>query len=239
MSKSPPVVFISSNKISTSCIYLDPEKFHHLFSVLRLKINDHIILTCGQGTESLVQILKVNSKTKCLNLSLIDCKKHLTKTPKIILGIPLLKNSFRNEFMIEKMTEIGVHEIYPLITQHTEFYKLKESRVQKIIESALEQSQQYFMPKFHPPIPFPKFVELDLPKQKFIAHCNSAKENLLHLNLTKNDCCLIIGPEGDFSSAEIKLAQTHHFNDISLGINRLRSETAVIYSLAVINEFFH
>jgi 16S rRNA (uracil1498-N3)-methyltransferase len=145
----------------------------------------------------------------------------------------------RFEWFLEKATEIGIHEITPIICDHSERKVIKIDRYQKIIESAIKQSLHCYLPKLNDPILLKDFLKKDFKGQKFIAHCEEFnKKSLKSQIIAKEDVTLLIGPEGDFSVKEIEMALNNKYNPISLGETRLRTETAALvacHSVVFIN----
>ena len=144
------------------------------------------------------------------------------------------KNVSRFEWFLEKATEIGVGEIIPLICERTEKEKFRQDRLQQILISAMLQSQQCHMPLLQEPLAFNKAVNLNF-EQKFIAHCTDEKKAPLSTQSKRSTSSLIlIGPEGDFTNIEIELALNKKFVPVSLGENRLRTETAGIVAATLL-----
>ena len=138
------------------------------------------------------------------------------------------------------MTEIGIDEITPFICNHSERKIIKHERLQKIIESASKQSLKYHFPKLNETIPFKELISSIFSGQKFIAHCENDKlrKPLEEVIKSKESVTILIGPEGDFSSNEIKNAKQNNFTPITLGESRLRTETAGIvatHTVALLN----
>ena len=150
------------------------------------------------------------------------------------------KMNDRLEWFLEKATEIGVHEITPIICDHSERKVYKIDRAEKIIQAAMKQSLHYYIPKINEPISFAQFVKSNFEGQKFIAHCEETDKKSLKSVLKPNqNIIMLIGPEGDFSEKEITLALENDFTAVSLGNTRLRTETAAIvacHSVVFVNE---
>ena len=151
---------------------------------------------------------------------------HPAPQKKMILGISLLKNTARFEWMLEKVTEIGITEIIPLLAERTERQHFREERFQQILVSACLQSGQHHFPILHQPLKFASLFNADLPPAKFIAHCMEG--NKPQLKGQSSDSILLIGPEGDFTAEELAIAVQNNFEPVSLGESRLRTETAGI-----------
>ena len=144
--------------------------------------------------------------------------------------------------ILEKATEIGITEITPVICDHSERKVIKPERYEKILQSAMKQSLKTYLPKLNETVPFSEFIEK---QQGFydntcIAHCEETKKQSLNsIVKPSQDTLICIGPEGDFSQAEIDRALQHGFEPVSLGNSRLRTETAAVvacHSVAFINE---
>lgn len=146
----------------------------------------------------------------------------------------------RFEWFLEKATEIGVDEISPIICEHSERKVYKTDRAEKILQAAMKQSNQFFLPKINTPISFSEFIKNTTDGEKFIAHCEENQKDSFKSRCQPNQNILIlIGPEGNFSSKEINLALKNNFIPVSLGNTRLRTETAGVvasHTVALINE---
>ncbi len=147
------------------------------------------------------------------------------------IAIAPTKQIDRIEWMVEKAVEIGLDEISFIQCKNSERTVIKHERMQKIVESAVKQSLQAFIPKVNPLISFKDLVNnTDLADQKLIAHCSGAERKSLNKIDFKNRSTLVlIGPEGDFTSEEVTLALKNNFEPVSLGETRLRTETAGLY----------
>jgi 16S rRNA (uracil1498-N3)-methyltransferase len=168
-----------------------------------MKKGESLKLTDGKGNLLTAEIS--NDHKKHCGVKITDSRFTPHDSRKITIAISLLKNSNRFEWFLEKVTEIGVHEIVPLICKRTERQKFREDRMQNILISAMLQSQQCWLP-----------VLADL------------------VNETLSSQIILIGPEGDFTSEEVQLAIHHHFDAVSLGDTRLRAETAGIVAATIL-----
>jgi 16S rRNA (uracil1498-N3)-methyltransferase len=150
------------------------------------------------------------------------------------------KSNDRFEWFLEKAVEIGVDIITPLICDNSERKVIKTDRLNRIIQSAMKQSLQCYLPKLNEPILFKDFITQKINDQKFIAHCEDSERNSLVKAIKKEeDVTILIGPEGDFSVKEIEMAIDNSYNPVTLGNTRLRTETAAIaacHTVAIINE---
>lgn len=217
-----PLFYFPALNVDQSIVDLDDDIKHHAFTVLRMGVGEQMKLTNGRGLSSTATIQVVSKKK--LSVQLHDFVEYPSPIRKLILGISLLKNAARFEWMLEKVTEIGITEIFPLRCERTEKQHYKKERFEQIIISACLQSQQFHFPLLHEPIGFQEMLNQQLPQQKFIAHCIDSEKSMLSSAI--GDAVLLVGPEGDFTLQEIEQATTLHFIPVSLGNTRLRTETA-------------
>lgn len=219
-------IFIAT--INHTIAELTAEESWHCTKVLRYKAGDEIGLIDGNGNFYEGQLSVVNEK---------KCVANITFGPRIQnkhpyylhLAIAPTKNIDRMEWLVEKAVEIGVDEITFMRCKNSERTVIKEDRLIKIAESAVKQSLQAYIPKINGLTNFADVINspADL---KFIAHCEEPiKKHLKNFELLNRKSLVLIGPEGDFSVEEIGQAKTSGFSEISLGENRLRTETAGLY----------
>ena len=218
--------------------FFDKEESKHIVKVLRKKEGDTIFITNGLGFLFDSEIILASEK-KCE----VKIVKETFQQPDNFythIAVAPTKMNDRLEWFLEKATEIGIHEITPIICDHSERKVYKIDRAEKIMQSAMKQSSQYFLPKINEPISFIEFLKKEHTTEKFIAHCEKNQKDLLQKSIKANqNILLLIGPEGDFSVKEIQLALKNNFIPVSLGNNRLRTETAGIigcHTVALINE---
>ncbi len=213
---------------------LSEETSKHCVQVLRMKENDLLNLTDGKGnlyTATIINANKKNCEVKIEDSKTINNKQQVVK---ISIAISLLKNPTRLEWFMEKATEIGVFEIIPLICDYTEKQNFRYERMNSIIISAMLQSKQTWLPALHQPKRFTDFINEDFNGVKLIAHCADEEKLLLNNIKPMQPVLMLIGPEGDFSQPEIKLALEKNFKPVSLGNTRLRTETAGIVAAALL-----
>lgn len=219
-------IFIASidEKIAT----LTPEESWHCAKVLRKKAGDKVSLIDGIGNFYEGDLTLVSDK---------KCQANVTEGPKqqkkrdyyLHLVIAPTKQIDRIEWMIEKAVEIGIDEISFIHCKNSERVVLKHERIIKIVESAVKQSLQAFIPKVNELMVF-KDAVLSNCDQKLIAYCGDVqKTELKSLEFKNSKTLVLIGPEGDFTKEEIELALKNNFKAITLGDNRLRTETAGLY----------
>ncbi len=214
---------------------LSEETSKHCVQVLRMKEGDRIDLTNGIGQIFEASITLAHKKSSIVN---IDAQKAINpSTQKIVLGISLLKNVTRLEWLFEKATEMGVHTIVPLICERTIHERFKTDRMQNILQSAMIQSQQVWLPILTEPTPYNSFLKTYKATQQLIAHCEVADKKSIKDLKAGDDCILLIGPEGDFSPKEIEDAMSLNYTALHLGPTRLRTETAGLFALSVLKKF--
>lgn len=219
-------IFFSS---STTSGTLPDEEAQHAARVLRLKTGDSIQIINGKGHLTSAQITSIDKRNCAYQIT--HQKYFENPVAGIEIAVAPPKSSDRLEWMLEKMTEIGVEKIHLILTKRTEKPKLNLERLQKKIISAAKQSHKYYLPELivHPV--FSDFLDQTNTQQKFIAHLADEDRKYLGTELKPTgSACVLIGPEGDFSPEEIKLALEHQFQPITLGEFRLRTETAAVFA---------
>jgi 16S rRNA (uracil1498-N3)-methyltransferase len=229
-----PFFYIQTTGDAHTLITLDEDNSKHIIQVLRMKVDEKLLLTDGKGNLFTCAIADEHKK-KCV-VKIRDTRHKAQGARKISIAISLLKNTNRFEWFLEKATELGVTEIIPLICERTEKLKFRFDRMQNILISAMLQSQQVWLPELQEPIELEKIISSSHQAQKFIAHCaEDAKVDLAEaINSATNSQIILIGPEGDFTKDEIELAKKNHFVAVTLGETRLRTETAGIVAVTLL-----
>jgi|GEM_PF-34955 len=198
----------------------------HCAQVLRMQNDSPLLLTDGKGLLAKA-ILTAPHKSKS-QVKIEHIERQEPNTHKRCIAIGLLKNGARFDWFLEKATELGITEIIPMITEHTEKNHFRQDRATAVLAAAMIQSQQTYLPILHEPTTYSIVAEQSQYEQKLIAHCEDNPKTELSEITIQNDVQLLVGPEGDFSSEEILLAEKNGFVPVSLGTNRLRTETAAI-----------
>jgi 16S rRNA (uracil1498-N3)-methyltransferase len=212
---------------------LSEETSKHCVQVLRMKSGEQLQITDGSG--NLFTATITNADKKHCEIRIETTENHNSPATNISIAISLLKNPSRFEWFLEKAMEIGVSEITPLICDRTEQKHFRYERMNGILISAMLQSRQTWLCDLHQPEKFNQVVNRTFADMKFIAHCaEGTKRNLVELTPGSNHALILIGPEGDFSAAEIQAAIEKNFTPVSLGDTRLRSETAGMVSAALL-----
>ena len=228
-------------ELASGEVILDEDTSKHVVQVLRMQLGAELQLTDGKGNLFTTEISD-NNRKKCV-VKILQSTSVQRPTTNVSIAISLTKNSSRFEWFLEKASELGVSAIIPLICERTEKEKFRLDRMKNILVSAMLQSQQCWLPVLHEPVQFDKIWESSktLPKlegyqQKFIAHCiESEKRNLADMvNENLSSKIILIGPEGDFTTAEIQSAIDHQFIPVALGDTRLRTETAGIVAATLL-----
>lgn len=222
---------------------LNEEESKHCVRVLRLTVGDKLVLVDGKGGWYEAEIVLDHPK-KCEVKIVREQQSVGKRSCSLHMAVAPTKNMDRLEWFTEKATEIGLGELFLINCQHSERGIVKTERLEKIMVSAMKQSLKAYLPKLHPLSDFPDFISSQhhFKGQKFIAHCypslSSKKAGKLHLKQryqSQEDVLILIGPEGDFSVEEIKLALENGFEEISLGTSRLRTETAALAACLTID----
>ncbi len=232
-----PFFYTDTYSASSKAIELNEDNSRHVVQVLRMKEGNKIKLTDGKGHVFITSITEAHKKHCLVNIETTEIVSPPARS--VSIAISLLKNTSRFEWFLEKAVEIGVSAIIPLICTRTEKQKFRHDRMQGICISAMLQSQQSWLPVLHEPIAYELLFrqeEINNTGQKFIAHClENEKRSLPELiNRLAASQLILIGPEGDFSPAEIELALNHHFIPVALGDTRLRTETAGIVAASLL-----
>lgn len=205
----------------------DKEESKHIIKVLRKKDTDLLYVTNGLGILFTTEIT-LASDSKC-TVRIISFTKATPSPYKLHLAVAPTKMNDRYEWFLEKATEIGVHEITPIICDHSERKTINLERFEKIILTAMKQSNELFLPKLNPAISFKDFIKQEDKSIKLIAHCEETDKKSLKSVLTTNtNYTILIGPEGDFSDKEIATALSNNYTAVTLGSTRLRTETAAV-----------
>ena len=203
------------------------DESRHIVKVLRKSTGDLLMITNGKGWMFEAEVI-IPNHNKCV----VSILKSTFETPRpytIHLAVAPTKMNDRYEWFIEKATEIGVDIITPIICQNSERKIIKTERFEKILQSAMKQSLHCYLPSLAPAIRFSEFIKMPQEGATFIAHCEDGEKLKFKDQIeAKKSITILIGPEGDFSPNEIKLALKHQYIPVSLGASRLRTETAGI-----------
>ncbi|TDD95973.1 16S rRNA (uracil(1498)-N(3))-methyltransferase [Flavobacterium cellulosilyticum] len=223
---------------TTESFSFDKEESKHIIKVLRKKDTDILYVTNGLGLLLKTEIT-LASDNKC-TVKILSFEKAEPSKFRLHLAVAPTKMNDRYEWFLEKATEIGIHEITPIICDRSERKVINLDRFEKILLTAMKQSNVLFLPKLNPALSFKEFVKLENEGMQLIAHCEETHKRSLKSVLNPNEnITILIGPEGDFSEKEIELAIENKYIPVSLGNTRLRTETAAIvacHSVVFVNE---
>jgi 16S rRNA (uracil1498-N3)-methyltransferase len=205
---------ISSND---SQFTFDKTESRHIVKVLRKKDDDILHITNGKNELFTVKIILANDK-RCLVKIINSEAKSKPWNYHLHVAIAPTKNNDRLEWFLEKVTEIGIDEITPIICSNSERTVLKTDRLEKIIQSAMKQSLKFVLPKLNEPVKFSEFINQDFEGGLFIAHCEEQDKKSFSKEIKPNqNITVLIGPEGDFNPNEIAKAIAEKFVPVTLG----------------------
>jgi len=219
-----------------SSLALDEATARHIGQVLRMQAGEKIQLTDGNGTSAIASIT-VAEKKRC-TVRIEEATFHKQAGAKLHLCVGFTKNTSRNEWLLEKATELGVTSIVPLITKRTEREKTKHERWRSILISAMLQSQQYYLPALAAATTLDDVIKkYKGAQQKIVAHCIAElpRKPLAELLKPEQETIILIGPEGDLTMDEVNLCVANGYAGVSLGTQRLRTETAAMSVCAYFN----
>lgn len=218
--------YIPEVKPESKSIVLSEEESKHACRVLRLKVGDQLLLLDGVGGSFVAEISDDHPKHCQVNILSYTFEEKADH--EIHIAIAPTKNNDRIEWFLEKVTELGITEVTLLLCSNSERKQVKEERFEKILVSAMKQSQRLYLPKLNPLISFKEFIQKH--PQGAMAHCYEGEKKSLNTVLKSSNYPILIGPEGDFSKEEVELASISGYDFITLGNNRLRTETAGLYA---------
>jgi 16S rRNA (uracil1498-N3)-methyltransferase len=228
---SLPIFYIEETPTS-EFITLDEDTSKHVVQVLRMTAGEALQLTDGKGNLYTTHVLDAHKK-RC-SVRVVESSNHPKNERQVSVAISLLKNNSRFEWFLEKATEVGVTDIIPLLCDRTEKQHFRYERMNQIVIAAMMQSQQTWLPVLHQPAPFQQVVQSSAYTQKLIAHCEEEHKAELRNIERSNSMQILIGPEGDFSPAEIESAKNFLYQPVTLGATRLRAETAGVVAATLL-----
>lgn len=216
---------------------LREEEATHAFRVLRKRIGDRLDLVDGKGGWFTARVNTISKRECLLEVTGVSRENARAKHQLTLLVAPT-KNIDRFEWILEKATEIGIDFIQPILTEHSERKRIRTDRLERILESAMKQSLRAFKPKLGELLSLEEAMKkVDPNTERYLAYLGGEATPLLHHSYsTGNSTTIAIGPEGGFSTAEAELARSMGFEYVSLGSNRLRTETAAIVAVHTIEQ---
>ncbi len=223
-----------SSEIDEHSIVLNEDEAKHCTKVLRKVVVDEINVIDGLGNLYYARIESIG-KRDCVCSIIRKVENFGSHNYYVRMCVAPTKNIDRFEFFVEKAVEIGVDEIIPICSENSERKILKLDRIERIVLSAMKQSYKATMPKLSELTDVKTIIATLYQGKKCIAHCENQEKKLLRDEIEKGgEITILIGPEGDFSLSEIELAKKNGWIPISLGESRLRTETAAIAAVHVV-----
>ncbi|MCR8922150.1 16S rRNA (uracil(1498)-N(3))-methyltransferase [Dasania sp. GY-MA-18] len=235
-----PRIFTQNTLVTGQTVELEAQASHHLSKVLRMQNDAALILFNNQGGEFDANIVSLSKKSVSVIIGEHRSDNRQSPLP-VHLGIAMSKGD-RMDWVMQKATELGATEITPLYTERTEL-KLKADRAEKkhshwqnIIISACEQCQRNLLPQLHAPTPLLDWLNNSQAEKKLVLHHRNTKK--LNPADSPNSAAILIGPEGGLSDHEIEQALAQGFNALSLGPRVLRTETAPLAALTLLQSLW-
>lgn len=226
---SPTNVFYQPDAAKS---FLEGEEAQHCLKVMRMRSGDITLVTDGRGRKNTVRLTETSRK-ECryepMTSEFVEPAKY-----RIEMTVCPTRKAERNEWMVEKMTELGIQQINFVVSEHTHRETVNRvvnmERMNRIALSAMKQSQQYYLPEIKLFPSLENFFEQNTAEARYIAYVaeGQEKEHLAQKVVGNRSVAVLIGPEGDFSPAEIQRAFECGFQPVSLGETRLRTETAAV-----------
>ena len=212
---------------TTKTFNFSRDESRHIVKVLRKSTGDILIITNGIGWTFEAEVV-IPNYNKCV-VNILNSKYEPPKDYSVHLVVSPTKMNDRYEWFLEKATEIGVTVITPIISHNSERKVVKTERFEKIIQSAMKQSLNPYLPTLAAAVTFAEFLKSPQKGKTFIAHCAEGDKHAFKNQIEPGaSITILIGPEGDFSSQEISNALENNYIPVSLGSSRLRTETAAI-----------
>lgn len=208
----------------------------HCVKVLRMQPGAQVEVIDGRGHSFTCRLLDAHPKRALLEI-IEKRTQPLAWGYELTIAVAPTKHLDRMEWLTEKLTEIGVNRLIPALCERSERRELKTERLEKIAVSAMKQSLKAVLPEVCPMTPLKRIIAECRSEKRFICYCDDAVERrtLAREVAAGADTTILIGPEGDFSPAEVELALANGFVPVTLGNNRLRTETAALYSAATVH----
>lgn len=220
--------------ISGDTCTLSEEESKHCVRVLRLGVGDAVHLIDGRGGLYAAQIAEAHDKRCTVRVTGVQ-REVGKRSGYLHVALAPTKSIERYEWFLEKATEIGVDEITPLLCERSERRTVKAERSEKVVTAAVKQSLKAYHPTLNPMQDFATFVAQPFDGVRCIAHCMaSQKSPLHHVARPQGRTLVLVGPEGDFSPAEVERARQNGFLEVGLGSSRLRTETAGVVACCVV-----
>lgn len=227
------------SQTSAQFVYLQGEEAHHCIKVMRKKPGDEIIAVDGKGAMLVCTVVSLGRD----QVEMTVVARHAgwgEKAQRIFLMVSPLHKPDRFEWLVEKAVELGVTDILPYVGKHTVKTGLRRDRMERIMIAALKQCMRSHLPAFHEAMSLKEAIAVAQADVKLVAHAELGKPISTYAASfeTAGSASILIGPEGDFAVEELELALEKGYAPTSLGLNRLRSETAAIHLLGIVKNVF-
>lgn len=235
--------YIDIDDLNQNEVTLPPDESKHAAKVLRMVSGDQLEIVNGTGVVFTGEI--IDSTPKSVVVKKTQFHQAEPDPYQIHIAIAPTKINDRFEWFLEKATELGVHEISPILCKNAERKNIKVDRFQKILIAAMKQSKRLFLPKLNELTSVENFITQH--PNGIIAHCyqeeerNTTIQKQLQIDASRwinKNTPILIGPEGDFTLDEVKKALANGYQSVTLGKTRLRTETAGIYACMNLKLFF-
>lgn len=231
----PPRAELTYTDLPDDIRYLTEDDSRHAMRTLRLKPGDAMAVTDGRGNQ--YSAIITPSTGKLTSFRIADTRKTPPRPFSIRICVAPTKSPDRIEWFVEKAVEIGIERISFFFGKHSERRVLKLERIEKIAAAAMKQSLQSWLPQFDDAMPFAELLQTISEPQRYVAHLpdNEPPVNLAKAATPGGSSVVLIGPEGDFSDVELQQAADAGFRMVTLGANRLRTETAALTACQLLN----
>jgi 16S rRNA (uracil1498-N3)-methyltransferase len=224
--------YVKPEDVSSHGLLLRGDESKHAIRVLRKTIGDRIFVTDGNDTMFEAVIAGIGAADTRCDIAAMH-RKYNEPAVDVTLAVSVLKNPSRFDFLVEKTTELGIRTIIPLVCERTVSHHDKHQRLEKIACAAMKQCGRSWLPRIQPVQQFDSIIHNSSHWQwKFIPHEKADPGQTLSTVLKPmtdiHSLLVVIGPEGGFSEEEIRKAKEAGFLSVSLGLRRLRTETAAV-----------
>lgn len=203
--------------IFTDQITLSEVESNHAIKVMRSSVGDRVIVINGKGARAVGEIVEAHHKRCVVNMLNVEQSEEVSA--KVYIAISPTKSNDRIEFFLEKATEIGLDGVIPLLTKNSERTKVNLDRWRKVILSAMKQSKRVWMPSIYEPMKLEELLQENWNGfKKLIAYCEDLpEESILNYSSLQENKLLLIGPEGDFTSDEVKQCEQNDLHVLTWG----------------------
>lgn len=226
--------FYAPDILSTGVLPADESG--HCIRVLRRRVGDDVEVVDGKGNLYKCRIIADDHRSAALEIVSSTPLPKVWK-PEIVVAVAPTKNVDRIEWLVEKLVELGIDRIVPLRCARSERKDIKPERIERIAVSAMKQSLKAILPRIDATMPIDSFLTEQTEAQRFVGYCDAdtPRLSLAKAYVPNSDVRILIGPEGDFDPGEIQRAIATGYIPVTMGDNRLRTETAALMAAATIH----